>query len=50
MPILSVKGEVGVTQINEKFQLHRIVTTFGVPEILMKAIKSGKFHPYKNNG
>jgi hypothetical protein len=31
MPILGVKWEVGVAQINEKFQLHQIVTKFGVP-------------------
>jgi hypothetical protein len=34
---------VGVAQINEKFQLHRIVSKFGVPGVLMKAIKSYKF-------
>jgi hypothetical protein len=34
---------VGVAKINEKFQLHRIVTKFGVPGVLMKAIKSCKF-------
>jgi hypothetical protein len=39
---LGVKGEVGVAQINEKFQLHRIITKFGVPGVLMKAIKSCK--------
>jgi hypothetical protein len=27
-------------EINEKFQLHRIVTKFGVPGVLVKAIKS----------
>jgi hypothetical protein len=42
MPILSVKGGVGVAQINEKFQLHQIVTLFGVPGILIKVIKSCK--------
>jgi hypothetical protein len=42
-PILSVKGEVGVVQINEKFQLHCIVTKFDVPGVLMKAIKFCKF-------
>jgi hypothetical protein len=41
MPILIVnKGEVGVAQINKKFQLHRIVTKFGVPGVLMNMIKS----------
>jgi hypothetical protein len=41
-PILSVNWEVGVAQINEKFELHRIGTRFGVPGLLMKAIKSCK--------
>jgi hypothetical protein len=40
MPILSVKEEVDVAQIDEKFQLYRIVTKFGVAGVLMKAIKS----------
>jgi hypothetical protein len=45
MLILSIKWEVGVAQINEKFQLHWIVTKFGVPvpRFLMKVIKSWKF-------
>jgi hypothetical protein len=43
MSILSVKGGVGVAQINENFQLHRILTKFGVPGVLRKAIKSYKF-------
>jgi hypothetical protein len=34
---------VGVAQINEKFQLHQIVTKFGVPGVLMNVIKSDKF-------
>jgi hypothetical protein len=42
MLILSIKWEVGVAQIDDKFQLHRIITTFGVPGVLMKVIKSCK--------
>jgi hypothetical protein len=42
LPIISVKVEVGVAQINEKFQLHQIVTEFGVAGVLMNAIKSCK--------
>jgi hypothetical protein len=44
LPIISVKGEVCVAQeINEKFQLHQIVTKFGVAGVLMNAIKPFKF-------
>jgi hypothetical protein len=47
-PILSVKGEVGVAQINEKFQLHRIITKFGVPGFRINAIKFCKFQLYRD--
>jgi hypothetical protein len=39
MPILSVKGEVGVAQMNEKFQLHtRLIHTSGFKKDIIKLI------------
>jgi hypothetical protein len=43
MPILTIKGEVVWPKLMKKFQLHRIVTKFGVPGVLMNVIKSCKF-------